>query len=77
MQHTGRYPTEQEGIDVLRVDPGVVGWQGPYIHVRAVDPWLNPYHMIEVTNGVRFISSGPDGVVGTTDDKHMTIEHHP
>ena len=27
----GRYPTEQEGLKALLVDPGVQGWKGPYL----------------------------------------------
>lgn len=28
---TGRFPTEAEGLAALAVDPGVPGWQGPYL----------------------------------------------
>ena len=28
---TGRFPTDGEGLAALAVDPGVTGWQGPYL----------------------------------------------
>jgi general secretion pathway protein G len=45
----GRYPTQQEGLSALAINPGAgVGldkWDGPYLK-KAVpnDPWGNPYH---------------------------------
>jgi general secretion pathway protein G len=41
----GRYPTEQEGLQVLVIQPaGVIGWNGPYLRKGLpVDPWGNPY----------------------------------
>jgi general secretion pathway protein G len=42
---TGRFPTGQEGLDALSLEPpGLQGWQGPYIK-RGVpnDPWGHPY----------------------------------
>lgn len=30
-EDTGRFPSEGEGLAALVVDPGVVGWQGPYL----------------------------------------------
>ena len=41
----GRYPTTQEGLQVLWKDPGnIKKWDGPYLPkpVKA-DPWGNPY----------------------------------
>jgi len=40
----GRYPTSQEGLEALWKNPGVEGWDGPYLP-RPVkkDPWGNPY----------------------------------
>jgi general secretion pathway protein G len=35
---TGRLPTEAEGLGALVRDPGVVGWQGPYVKVGRGDP---------------------------------------
>ncbi len=30
-EDTGRFPSEAEGLTALAIDPGVVGWQGPYV----------------------------------------------
>jgi general secretion pathway protein G len=41
----GRYPTTQEGLQALIQDPGVEGWQGPYLKKKVIpqDPWGRPY----------------------------------
>lgn len=42
---TGRYPTTQEGLQVLQVNPGnVTGWDGPYLRKEVPrDPWGSAY----------------------------------
>ncbi len=43
----GRYPTTEEGLTALAVEPtGVANWQGPYIKKITVpeDPWGQNYH---------------------------------
>jgi general secretion pathway protein G len=41
----GRYPTTQEGLQALQVNPGnVTGWEGPYLKKDVPrDPWGSPY----------------------------------
>ncbi len=41
----GRYPTAEEGLEVLRSDPGdIPRWDGPYTEKEIPnDPWGNPY----------------------------------
>ncbi|HHN65052.1 MAG TPA: type II secretion system protein GspG [Nitrospirae bacterium] len=43
---TGRYPTTSEGLEALLEDPGVKGWDGPYLKKKKIplDPWGEPYH---------------------------------
>ena len=43
---TGRYPTTSEGLEALIRNPGVEGWDGPYLRKNIVpkDPWGRPYH---------------------------------
>ncbi len=42
---TGRYPTTQEGLNALITNPGVNGWDGPYLKKGVPnDPWGRPYH---------------------------------
>jgi general secretion pathway protein G len=42
---TGTYPTTEQGLAALRVQPtGVEQWHGPYMTKDiAVDPWGHPY----------------------------------
>jgi len=41
----GRYPTTEEGLQVLRIPPAdAVNWKGPYVNKDIpMDPWNNPY----------------------------------
>ncbi len=42
---TGRYPSTEEGLQALRLQPAdVSNWKGPYITKDVpADPWGNPY----------------------------------
>ena len=43
----GRYPTSEEGLTALSVEPtGVDNWNGPYLKKKDIpkDPWGNDYH---------------------------------
>lgn len=42
---TGYLPTTQQGLHALIKDPGVEGWDGPYLDSEEIpeDPWKNPY----------------------------------
>ncbi len=37
-EDTGRFPSEAEGLVALISDPGVNGWQGPYVGSNGSDP---------------------------------------
>lgn len=47
----GEYPTNEQGLQALMVDPGGSGaagrrlgtWKGPYLEKEALDPWGRPY----------------------------------
>ena len=40
----GRYPTTQEGLQVLQTNPGIEGWDGPYLKKEIPpDPWGRAY----------------------------------
>jgi general secretion pathway protein G len=42
---TGTYPTSQEGLNALMVNPGQEKWEGPYLKKNVpLDPWGNPYN---------------------------------
>lgn len=38
---TGRYPTTEEGLEALIKNPGIKGWNGPYLKKNKIpkDPW--------------------------------------
>lgn len=41
---TGRYPSTQEGLNALVVNPGIEKWDGPYLRKGLPsDPWDRPY----------------------------------
>ena len=78
-QDAGRYPTTEEGLQVLVSAPtqgAVVNWNGPYIKGASVpvDPWGRPYQYTfpsQLTNLAGLydlVSPGPDGQFGTADD---------
>lgn len=66
----GRYPTTEEGLQVLRVPPGdAVNWKGPYINKDIpMDPWNNAYEYeypgAYGENSFLIISYGSDGQAG-------------
>ena len=40
----GRYPTDDEGLEALRKNPGQDNWDGPYLPKEVPsDPWGTPY----------------------------------
>jgi len=71
---TGQYPTSDQGLNALISNPGVPGWNKPYLDNMSVmksDPWGHPYiYKYPSDHGQDFdiISMGPDGQAGTDDD---------
>ncbi|HMK48710.1 MAG TPA: type II secretion system major pseudopilin GspG [Thermodesulfovibrionales bacterium] len=65
---TGRYPTTQEGFTALVTNPGVNGWDGPYLKKGIPnDPWGRPYHYEspgQHNNDYDISSYGADGSPG-------------
>ncbi len=65
---TGRYPTTEEGLKALVVDPGVPGWNGNYVNVVKPDAWRTPYRYALTPGGPELRSCGPDRQPFTADD---------
>ena len=68
---TGRYPTTAEGLDALLNDPGVNGWDGPYLKKAAPkDPWgrFYEYESPGTHGDYDLISLGADGSPGGEDE---------
>jgi general secretion pathway protein G len=72
----GRYPTTQEGLNALVVNPGMDQWEGPYLKKALPnDPWGKPYqYQSPGTHGEYDLSSlGRDGAPGGEgEDKDVT-----
>lgn len=64
----GRYPTTSEGLESLITNPGIDGWDGPYLKKNKIpnDPWQHEYaYASPGTHGDYDISSfGLDGASG-------------
>ena len=64
---TGHYPSTSEGLNALVSDPGVQGWDGPYLKKALPnDPWKKPYqYQSPGTHGdYDLFSYGADGAPG-------------
>ncbi len=72
----GRYPTTQEGLSALLVNPGIERWDGPYLKKGLPnDPWGKPYNYQNPgTHGeYDLFSYGRDGASGGDgEDKDVT-----
>jgi general secretion pathway protein G len=71
----GQYPTAEEGLNALLVNPDDGTWNGPYLQGEGAtrnptDAWQTPL-FYSITNGIpAVLSAGPDRVIGTDDDIH-------
>ena len=65
----GRYPTKEEHLEALVLNPGITNWGGHYVSLVSGDPWKRRYHYDVSTNGsVQLFSGGLDRISGTKDD---------
>jgi general secretion pathway protein G len=68
----GRYPTNEEGLQVLRTNPAnVQNWDGPYLKKDlASDPWGRPYiyRCPGMHGDFDLLSLGADGQEGGSGD---------
>lgn len=73
----GRYPTPEEGLEALAVNPGIETWGGEYkwryINQIKPDQWRMPYQYVIETNEVTVFSFGPDKIKGTEDDLYAEL----
>lgn len=63
----GRYPTTEEGLEALQTNPGLDGWDGPYLKKEIpLDPWGRFYvYKVPGEHGeYDLISYGADGTPG-------------
>ena len=66
----GSFPSQEQGLDAMMKNPGIVGWKGPYLDDNEiVDSWGNQLRFKINDNGAVVVwSIGPDGTDGTDDD---------
>ena len=67
----GRYPSSQEGLNVLQEGRGIPGWDGPYLKKGVpADPWGRPYLYVSPgEHGVYdLFTYGADGAPGGDGD---------
>ncbi len=76
---TGRIPTRKEGLKALLENPGMEGWNGPYLDSSSnlLDPYGKPYQYVvkKTPGGLTYIelrSWGADGYPGGYDD-HVKV----
>jgi len=74
---TGFYPTSAQGLSALRSDPGLKGWNGPYVSQEIpLDPWGRLYlyrYPGEHSNEPDIVSFGADGKPGGSgEDEDVT-----
>jgi len=63
----GRYPSTTEGLSALVTNPGVEGWNGPYLKKGLPnDPWKRPYQYQSPGEHGDYdlVSNGADGALG-------------
>lgn len=72
----GSYPTTEQGLNALQANPGVGGWDGPYLKKGVPeDPWSRPYiYQCPGQHGEYDLCSyGKDGAPGGEgEDKDVT-----
>jgi len=64
----GCYPETRWGLKSLTIDPGIAGWDGPYVNLMKPDPWKNHYRYRLDNGEITLFSCGPDGIEATEDD---------
>ncbi len=75
----GSFPSESQGLTALSRNPGVSGWDGPYVTgvEYLKDPWNQRLQYALRDNEPTLWSCGPDGVSGTDDDVSVAFGGPP
>ncbi len=66
--HCGRYPTTEEGLAALLLNPDAEGWNGPYILGLRPDPWGRQFQYRLDHDEPVITSVGADAIAGTQQD---------
>jgi general secretion pathway protein G len=73
MRDCGSFPSDEQGLGALRVNPGLVQWKGPYIPDKEflTDVWSHQLQYHLRNNEPVVWSCGKDTISGTKDDIKM------
>ena len=72
----GAFPTEEQGLQALRTNPGIYRWNGPYLQKDVpVDPWGHPYEYSLVNGRPRIVSQGVGSSDGVMSSDHVLVGH--
>jgi general secretion pathway protein G len=63
---TGEFPSTEQGLAALTMNPGITTWRGPYLTMPVPsDPWGNVYvYRYRGEQVPEIVSFGPDGKEG-------------
>jgi general secretion pathway protein G len=64
----GRFPSSEEGLQVLVRNPGGTNWMGPYVNLIHPDPWRIRYAYRNDGTNLDLRSHGADRLPDTADD---------
>ncbi len=64
----GQYPTSGQGLKALVTNPGVTGWNGPYIRPLPLDGWRREFRYAAGREHQQVRSAGRDRTFDTADD---------
>lgn len=64
----GQYPTAEQGLKALVTNPGVSGWNGPYIRPLPLDGWQREFRYDGAKAYPKVRSAGQDRKFDTADD---------
>jgi general secretion pathway protein G len=68
-----RFPTTEEGLKALVINPGLTNWTKNIVTEVHPDPWKRPYIYRSTNDSFILYSRGLDGKDGTDDDLAPTI----
>ncbi len=73
----GRYPTTEEGLKALIVNPGITNWPKSYVNLIRPDPWRQHYFYASSNETYALFSAGPDKTLYTEDDVYPPLTMNP
>jgi type II secretion system protein G len=78
-KETGDYPSTSQGLEALRTNPGIAGWDGPYVDKDiAPDAWGHAFLYRYRADGIpEIVSLGREGRPGPSNISSLTLNSRP